>query len=121
LTAENPPVKSAYFLQIQEDFQMANIQNFDAAVSIPMTREMAYTARVIAAAQNISRTELLRRALNFYLENLPPATAPAQPQGVTREVAARATGQPIQSELADIAERTLAGMGGKEWDRPGKK
>lgn len=90
---------------------MANIQIFNDGVRIPMTAEMAYIARQAAAIQNISRTELLRRALVFYLENLPPAPAPEEPQPTTREV----------SELAQIAARTLKNIGAENEQWGGKR
>lgn len=100
---------------------MANIQLNDR-VTIPMTPEMAYTARQAAAAQNITRTELLRRALAFYLENLPPAPAPDKPQETTREIKHRSTSfEPVQSELAARAAETLKSIGAENEQFGGRR
>lgn len=100
---------------------MANVQ-LNNGVTIPMTAEMAYTARVVAANLNITRTELLRRALIFYLENLPPAPAPDEPQQTTREIKRRSTSaEPIQSELAARAAETLKSLGVENEQWGGKR
>jgi hypothetical protein len=91
---------------------MANIQIFNDYINIPTTREMKHQARLAAATQNINIAELLRRALVFYLENLPPPADPETRQPTTREIRHRSTSaEPVQSELAARAAETLKNMG----------
>lgn len=40
----------------------------DIMVSVPMSKELALKARVLAAKQNISRSELMRRALKIIID-----------------------------------------------------
>ncbi len=95
-------------------------------ISLQIQRGVNHAANVMAAELNVSKAELMRRAFYHYIGFL--AGQKDGPEAAKRESTQKAippTGKyrstslelpADQSELAKIAERTLAAIGGKEWD-----